>query len=156
EIHGRDDTRSGPGRKWRVRGDVKGVTPWRNAGLRKAAGLFARARLLHVRPPGQRFPVRVVLGLELPAAVVEGVSARFGRERHEEKAARGKVAGNHQSGDRCEVAAGLLLGPELGPRRQLLQAEGVVALRVTDITAGLPRLLLQEDRFDPRLEKLLI
>src|SRR5258706_11276858 len=68
--------------------------------------LLALARLLPARPLGQRFPVRVVLGLELPAAVVEGVAARFGRERHEQETARGEVAGNHQSGDRFEVAAG--------------------------------------------------
>src|SRR6266853_4748671 len=98
-----------------------------------------------VRPLGQRFPVRVFLGLELPAAVVEGVAARLGRERHDQKAARREVAGDHQPGDRFEVAAGLFLGPELASRRELLQAESVVALGVADVAAGMPWLFLQED-----------
>src|SRR5258706_9591823 len=98
--------------------------------------LLALARLLPARPLGQRFPVRVVLGLELPAAVMEGVAARFGRERHDQKAARGKVAGNHQSGDRFEVAAGLLLGPGLGSWREPLPTGGGVGLSVTYKTNG--------------------
>src|SRR5213078_1716222 len=65
--------------------------------------LPALTRLLSVRPLGQRFPVRVFLGLELPAAVVEGVATCLRRERHDQKAGRGGVAGNHQSGDRFEV-----------------------------------------------------
>src|SRR6266568_8089705 len=118
--------------------------------------LPALDRLLPARPLGQRLPVRVVPGFELPAAVVEGVAPCLGRERHDQKPARGGVAGNHQSRDRFEVAARLFLGPELGARRELLQAKGVVALRVTDVAEGVPRLLLQKDRLDPRLEKLVI
>src|SRR5882762_6613739 len=124
--------------------------------FRRAAGLLALARLLPVCPLFERFPVGVVLRLELPAAVVEGVAARLGRERHEQETARGEVAGDHQSGDRLEVAARLFLGPELGSRREFFQAESVVALRVTDVAAGVPRLLLQEDGLDPRFEKLVI
>src|SRR6267378_2207244 len=119
-------------------------------------GLLALARLLPVCPLFERFPVGVVLRLELPAAVVKGVAARLGRERHEQKAARGEVAGNHQSGDRLEVAARLFLGPGLGSRRELFQAESVVAFRVADVAAGVARLLLQEDRLDARLEELVI
>src|SRR5260221_562299 len=102
-------------------------------GLGRPRGLLALARLLPVCPLFERFPVGVVLGLELPAAVVEGVAARLGRERHEQKAARGEVAGNHQFGDRLEVAARLFLGPELGSRREVFQAGSGVSLHVTDV-----------------------
>src|SRR6267154_4033340 len=130
------------------------ASPRRLAGGRRSAlfgslrDLPALARLLPVCPLFERFPVGVVLRLELPAAVVEGVAARLGRERHEQETARGEVAGDHQSGDRLEVAARLFLGPELGSRREFFQAESVVALRVTDVAAGVPRLLLQEDGLD--------
>src|SRR5258706_12772305 len=95
-------------------------------------GLLALARFLPVCPLFERFPVRVVLGLELPAAVVEGVAARLGRERHEQETARGEVAGDHQSGDRLEVAARLFLGPELGSRREVLPAGTAVGFRWAD------------------------
>src|SRR3981189_3482806 len=64
----------------------------------KLRGLLALARLLPVRPLFERFPVGVVLRLELPAAVVEGVAPRLGRERHEQETAPGGVAGGHHPG----------------------------------------------------------
>src|SRR2546422_10608194 len=87
-------------------------------------------------------------------SVVKSGAARLGREGHEQKAARGEIPGDHQSGDRLEVAARLFLGPELGSRRELLEAEGVVAFRVADVAAGVAGLLLWGDGVGRRPGKL--
>src|SRR2546422_11250736 len=83
-------------------------------------------------------------------SVVKSGAARLGREGHEQKAARSEIPGDHQSGDRLEVAARLFLGPELGSRRELLDAEGVGGFRVAGVAGGGAGLLLWEDRPERR------
>src|ERR1700681_4972515 len=61
-------------------------------------------------------PVRVVLGSKLPPSLVSvGEAARLRRQRHSQKQAQGRVAGNHQFRDDLEVMARLLLGPKAHP-----------------------------------------
>src|SRR5579863_1629310 len=81
-------------------------------------------------PLGDGFPVRVVPGGELVAAVVELIAAGFGRKRMLQKVAAVWIARLDQHLDGFEILAGLLLGPGVASRRKALQAESVVALRV--------------------------
>src|SRR5713226_7347662 len=85
---------------------------------------------------------------------MEGETAGLGCERLQQKPARGRVAGNHQSRDHLEIAAGLLLGPRATPGRQLLQAEGVAAsCLMANVTTDVAGPFFQEDGLDRALEK---
>src|ERR1700751_2363969 len=80
---------------------------------------------------------------------MKDVAARFGGERMQQQWARGRVTRVDQSRGHLEVLARLRFTPEYRSRRQLLQTEGIVALRVTDIASGVAGAFLEEDRFDP-------
>src|SRR4029077_1063918 len=106
-------------------------------------------------------PVRVVLRCKLPPSLVGvGEAPRLRRQRHSQKQAQLRVAGNHQFRDDLEVAARLLLGPKAHSGRQQLQAKGsaaVTAYLMANVAAGVVRRpLFQEDRLDAGLEKLII
>src|SRR5215467_13982052 len=84
---------------------------------------------------------------------MKDVAARFGGKGMQQQWARGRVAWIDQSRGHLEVLSRLRFTPEHRSRRQLLQTEGIVALRVTDIASGVARAFLEEDRFDPFGEK---
>src|SRR6516225_5660323 len=71
-------------------------------------------------PLRQSFPVRVVLGGELPAAGVKGCPARLRRQWLEEQQATGRIAWRDQGGDGVKVLARLFLGPESQSSGQFL------------------------------------
>ena len=98
---------------------------------------------------------------KLPAALVGvGEAACFRRQRHSQKQAQVRVAGNHKFRDGLEILARLLLGPEARPGRQHLQAQGTAAVThhlMANIAADvLIRALFQEDGLDARFEKFVV
>src|SRR6202022_2176754 len=69
-------------------------------------------------------PVWVVLGCKLPSSLVGvGKAACLGRQRHSQKQAPGRVAGNYQFRDDLEVMTRLLLGPKARAGQQHIQAK---------------------------------
>src|SRR5262249_27442868 len=110
-----------------------------------AAWPLTHTLLRTVDPVGNRLPAGVVLVGKLPAARVEDVAAALGRERMQQQPAGRGIARIDQLRDHLEILARLLVGPVGLAGRQLLQAEMVVALRVTDVASRVAGTLLQED-----------
>ena len=105
---------------------------------------------------GHRLPVRIVGRHELPAAGVKHVAAALRGERMHQEPAHHRLAGIDQLRHHLEVLARLLVGPGFAAGRQRLELERAVVVGMADHAAGVPSLLLQEDRLDPRLVELVV
>src|SRR6476620_8841717 len=124
--------------------------------IRVPSGAGARLQLLPVNPVRQDFPVRVVLGRELPAAGMEDVAATLGCERLLQQPAGGGIARVDQDRGHFEISSRLLLRPRGCAGGKPLQPEGVVALGVADVATGMAVALLQEDRLHACLKEIVI
>src|SRR6266850_72927 len=103
-------------------------------------------------PRSECLPLGVVLGVEVFAAIVEEIAARFLRKRMDQQLALHAAGHDRPLDDNLEVLPGLLLGPRRGAGIERLQPHWRAGPVARD-ASGVPLALRQEDRLDPGLEE---